>query len=164
MEIVKFYATLVFLFIIANCFSQTYVSGYLHNQSLGFNILAKEKNHYLGFGVTFFRNKGNKGQDYTNFINPNADVYEILNSKDGTIYGMYGRKYKNNIISFRLGAGTRKWVYNGKTNDLYWYIVKDGGTYLLYGLDYRKVFEKINTGISYDNFNGFGLSVGVFFK
>lgn len=144
--------------------SQTYLSGTISRQSAGFDLLDKQKNHYLGFGVSFFRDKGYKGKDYTNFIQINPDVYEVVNSYNGSIYLMYGKKYKNNMFDVRLGMGSKIWVYNGKTDQTYWYIVKDGGTYLLYGLDYRRVFNRFIAGAYYDNFNGFGLSAGLSFK
>ena len=99
------------------CLSQTYVSGTISERSAGFNLLGKEKDHYLGFGATFFRNKGNIGEDRTNFVQvPNPYVYETLKAVYGTTYGMYGRKYKNNIVSISIGMATKAWVYNGKTS------------------------------------------------
>lgn len=140
--------------------TQEYTSGTLSNSSAGFNLLFRHKTEYYGFGVSFFRDKGTKGQDYTNFIQPNSDVYETLSSQFGSIYGLVGKRYKTGIVTLRLGLGTRKWVYNGKTGSTYWYIVRDGGTYLLYGAEYRKLFNRVYIGASYDNFNRAGLIVG----
>lgn len=147
--------------------AQTYLSSTISSQNIGFNLLGnniitnkRNKNIYIGFGVTFFKNKGNKGQDLTNFIQPNADVYEVLNAANGSIYGMYGRKYKNCLINLRIGTGSRKWIYNGKTGLTNWYVVKDGGTYLLYGADVRKTVGRFDIGLSYDNFNRAGIVVG----
>lgn len=148
------------------CLSQTYVSGTISERSAGFNLLGKEKNHHLGFGATFFRNKGNIGEDRTNFVRvPNPDVYETLKAVYGTIYGMYGRKYKNNIVSISIGMATRKWVYNATaSNGTNYHAVKDGGTYLLYGINYMKEWNTLVVGTSVDNFNGISLSLGVKFK
>ena len=153
------------LLIATSSYSQTYLrfSGGKNNLSLGFQTSASIKNLVYGFGISAFTNEGKKGQDYTNIYSYNSpDVYEVIRSSNASIFIIAGTPISNGFVVLpKLGLGAVKWYHNGKTAEQLWYVTRDGGTYLLYGLEVIKSINKVIFGLGYDNFNGILLTAGI---
>lgn len=148
--------------------SQEYITAGVSNNNIQASLVVNGRHNVYGFGISGFYNKGNKGQDYTNFIlvrdNSYAYVYERLLEKTGSIYLLYGKNFNDILVSARVGFGVKQWFNNGKTNEILWYTYTDGGTYLLYGLNVMKKAKRFLFGLGYDNFNGANLSLGFSLK
>jgi hypothetical protein len=116
---------------------------------------------HIGIGITTFFNRGAVGKDYTNFYNP-AFAYEVRTEYSGSMYATLIHKW----FGVRLGFGAKKHYYNGITNGEYWYVTRDGGTYLLYGVSLNKLdlTKRINFAAAYDNVNGLSLGLGISFN
>jgi len=156
------YSLFIFLFIASSCYSQ-YTASIYYGRSLGVQFTKERKSGVYGIGITTFFNKGAVGKDYTGFYNP-ALAKEIVYNYNGTIYATYGKRINNFVISIKGGAAARKIYYNGETNGEKWYVVKDGGTYLLYGYSVAYNIKKIQLLLSFDNANKFSLGIGINFK
>lgn len=156
------YSLFVFLFIASSCYSQ-YTASVYYGKSLGVQLTKKRKSGVYGIGITTFFNKGAVGKDYTNIYNPDK-AKEVVYNYNGTIYVTYGRLLNDFVFSVKCGAAARKIFYNGETNGEKWYVVRDGGTYLLYGLNVAYNIKKIQLLSSFDNVNKFSLGVGINFK
>jgi len=161
---------LALLLIGTKSFSQAYIRASAGNNVVSIGVQTKAdsiKNLTYGFGVSVFLREGKKGMDYTNIYSPESpDIYEVVGSQNASIFGLLGIILPKRItVLTKLGFGVNKWYYNGKTNDQFWFTTKDGGTYLLYGADITKAIGKhLLIGGGYDNFNGFGLILGVKFN
>jgi len=156
------YSLCFFLFISSSCYSQ-YTASVYYGKSFGVQFTKKRNSGVYGIGITTFFNKGAVGKDYTGFYNP-ALAKEIVYNYNGTIYATYGRLLNHFVISVKGGAAAKKIFYNGETNEEKWYVVWDGGTYLLYGLNIAYNIKKIQLLFSFDNANKFSLGVGINFK
>jgi hypothetical protein len=161
---------LALLLIGTKSFSQAYIRASAGKNVVSIGVQTKAesiKNLTYGFGVSVFLREGKKGMDYTNIYSPNnPDIYEVVRSQNASIFVIAGKTFAKEItVLAKLGLGAKKWYYNGKTNDQFWFTTKDGGTYLLYGADITKAIGKhLLFGCGYDNFNGFGLILGVKFN
>lgn len=156
------YSLFILLFITSSCYSQ-YTASVYYGNSLGVQFTKERKSGVYGIGITTFFNKGAVGKDYTNFYNPDL-AKKIVYNFNGTIYVTYGRLVNDFVISVKGGAAARKIYYNGETNGEKWYVVRDGGTYLLYGLNVSYNIKKIQLLSSFDNINKFSLGIGINFK
>lgn len=122
-----------------------------------------------GAGVSYFYDKGNIGNDYTNFILNFAGAYDTVHSKEGAIYGLIGQKVNNNLyILIKGGFGTNKKYINGKgiptmPSEL-WYIRQRDGEDLFCGALIHYNIGHLSISASWDSFNSFGLGVGFNFN
>jgi hypothetical protein len=135
-----------------------------HNVSVSFQTHAESiKNLVYGFGISIFTNEGNKGRDYTGFYDYRSpDVYESVRSNNGSIFVFGGKRFNHDIVVMpKLGLGTAKWYYNGKTGENLWYVRRDAGTYLLVGGEVTKEIKNWLIGAGYDNFNGALFILGI---
>lgn len=134
-----------------------------NNRSLGAELRKQKKTEIYGMGITTFSNRGAKGIDYTGFVNPST-AYERVTAYNGSIYGVYGIQYPYLSVAARIGAGARKHFYNGTfASGQQWYVVQDGGTYLLYGIMLSTSIDKIAFSFVADNVNGLSLGIGLSF-
>lgn len=160
--IIMKYSILLFLLIASSCYSQ-YTATIHYGNSLGVQLSKKRNSGVYAIGITTFFNKGAVGKDYTNFYNPDL-AKEIVYNYNGTLYVAYGKLINDFVISIKGGMAARKIFYNGETNGEKWYVVKDGGTYLLYGLNVAYNIKKIQLFSSFDNVNKFSLGIGINFS
>lgn len=123
--------------------------------------LNREWNSHVGVGITTFFNRGSVGKDYTNFYNP-ALAYEVRTEYVGSMYATMVHRW----FGFRLGFAPKAHYYNGSTNGEKWYVRRDGGTYLLYGVSLNKLSltESVSCAAAYDNVNGFSVGLGISFN
>lgn len=154
------------LLIATSSYSQTYLRFSVGKNNLSFGFQTSDsslKNMVFGFGISAFTNEGKKGQDYTNIYSYNSPyVYEVVRSKNASIFIIAGKPLPNGFVVMpKLGFGAVKWYHNGKTGEQLWYVRRDGGTYLLYGLEVTKSINKAIFGLGYDNFNGILLTAGI---
>jgi hypothetical protein len=154
------------LLIVTTSSGQSYLrlSGGNYNISFGFQTSDSSlKKMVFGFGISAFTNEGKKGQDYTNIYNYSSpDVYEVVRSKNASIFIIAGKPLSNGLVVMpKIGFGVVVWYHNGKTGEQLWYVRRDGGTYLLYGLEVTKSINKAIFGLGYDNFNGILLTAGI---
>lgn len=134
-----------------------------NNRSLGAELRKQKKTEIYGMGITTFSNRGAKGIDYTGFVNPST-AYERVTAYNGSIYGVYGIQYPYLSVSARIGAGARKHFYNGTfASGQQWYVVQDGGTYLLYGIMLSTSIDNVAFSFVADNVNGLSLGIGLSF-
>lgn len=134
-----------------------------NNRSLGAELRKQKKKDIYGMGITTFFNKGAKGVDYTGFVNP-VTAYERVTAYNGSIYGVYGVNYPSLSVLARVGMGARKHFNNGIfSSGEQWYVVQDGGTYLLYGIALSTPLNKLRFSFVADNINGLSLGIGIFF-
>lgn len=141
--------------------SSLYVS---NNRSFGAELRKDKKEGVFGVGITTFFNREARGTDYSNIYSP-SDAYEMVTGFNGSLYVSYGKKFTDLIVGTRLGFGTRKHYYNGiKSNKEEWYVVKDGGTYLLYGVMLSTALDRLQFSFVLDNINGISLGIGIRFN
>lgn len=120
--------------------------------SYGLELTKKVDRARVGIGITTYFNRGSIGKDYSGFFSPDSAV-SVARNYSGSIYAVVARKN----YGIRLGFGAVKYYHNG-AND--WYVVTDGGTYLLFGA--YKTFDfgnRLAVTVVYDNINE--LSVGL---
>jgi len=155
---------ILFLLISNYCISQYTASlFYGTSKSLAAELLKKRKNTTYGVGMSTFFNMGSKGTDYTNIYNP-AFAYEIVQNFNGSLYGIVAKSIGDVTGGIKIGLGARKFFYNGNSNGIDWYVVRDAGSYLLYG-----GFTNVKIGdfcltLSYDNINKLSVGVGINFN
>jgi len=160
-------------------YSQVSITG-LHssNKSIGvqftkYNRLDKSTLDYnlnVGVGVSFFYNKGNKGKDYTGFIdNYQGLSYESFDAREGSIYVIVGNKLTNSFeFNMLLGLGVVTKYYNGKglntlPNEL-WYVRRRGYNQMLIGGNLVYSLRSLRFIGNWDSFNSFGLGLGFTIK
>lgn len=134
-----------------------------------FKTSKQKQSTIYGAGISVFRNKGNKGADYTGFINNFNNAYETIYAREGAIFFLIGDKISDNFSClFRFGLGSRKIYINGKgvgaLPDELWYVRKKDAEEILCGLlfEYKIGFTSIQA--SWDSFNSFGLGLGINLK
>jgi hypothetical protein len=159
---------LIVLFLILSnyCISQKIYTASLFygtNKSLAAELIKKRKNTTYGIGMSTFFNRGAKGQDYTNIYDP-AFAYEIIQNFNGTLYGIVAKSIDDVTAGVRIGMGARKFFYNGNTNGLEWYVVRDAGSYLLYGGFTNVKIRDFRLTLSYDNINKLSIGLGINFN
>lgn len=146
------------------------VSGSSRNSlTFEFKTSKQKQSTIYGAGISVFRDKGNKGADYTGFITNLNNAYETIYAREGAIFFLIGDKITNNLSClFRFGLGSRKIYINGKgigtLPDELWYVRKKDAEDILCGLlfEYKIGFTSIQA--SWDSFNSFGLGLGINFK
>lgn len=144
-------------------YSQFYTASVYYGSAFGVELRKNKTRAVYGIGMTTFFNKGANGKDYTGFVNPSL-AYEQVSAYNGTIYANAGYRKKLVTYGIRLGFGARKIFYNGITNGENWYVVRDGGTYLLYGGYVGILVKKFQISYCFDNINKMSFGVGFNFK
>jgi hypothetical protein len=112
--------------------SYTLSAYYSSSKSIGAELIKHKKGNVYGIGISTFLLNGAEGADYTEFINPGT-AYEVVNAKHGSSYAILGIEKNRFYFASKVGFGVRKNYYNGETNGMLWYVIRDGGTYLLCG-------------------------------
>ena len=131
----------------------------------------KKQKVIYGGGVSFFFNKGNKGKDYTGFINDYTKAYETILAPSGSLYILAGKKFNSRLswlMKFGVGVTTR--YVNGKgieylslPNEL-WYVRQKGYNEFLYGTTLQFSSELSTIKVGWDSFNSFNLGIGINLK
>jgi len=129
---------------------------------------SRNQNFIYGGGVSFCYNKGNKGKDYTGFINDFTQTYETILAPSGPIYMHAGKKFNNTLAGLvKLGLGVKTEYINGKgigylnLPDELWYVRKAGSNNFLYGLILQFSGETASIRLGWDSFNSFNLGAGI---
>ena len=125
----------------------------------------KNSDIIVGAGVSFFYNKGNKGNDYTNFISDFSGAYQTVIGKEGSIFLIIGNKINNNLsCAFRFGAGTVKRYINGKgLADMpaeLWFVRQRVSENLLCGITAQYSVSSFSLTGGWDTFNGVNIGIG----
>jgi len=157
--------TLLLMLFLTNINGQYTLSSYysFEQRTLGVELVKTKKSINVGAGISTFFLRGAKGTDYTGFYNP-SQAYEMVTNYNGSLYGVIGKTWKNVFVNTRIGMGARKHYYNGDTNGVLWYVVRDGGTYLLYGGQLGITVDNVRLSVVYDNVNHLSLGIGIIFK
>lgn len=155
----------IMLFSCSYCYSQYTATLYgSNNRSFGAELRKDKKKNVFGAGITTFFNREAKGIDYSNIYDPRF-AYEMVTGYNGSLFVFYGRKFTDLIVGTRIGLGARKHYYNGgKPNGEEWYVVRDGGTYLLYGIVLSTALDRLQFSFVLDNINGISLGIGIRFN
>jgi hypothetical protein len=155
----------IMLFSCSYCYSQYTATLYgSNNRSFGAELRKDKGKDVFGAGMTTFFNREAKGIDYTNIYDP-VFAYEMVTGYNGSLFAFYGRKFTDLIVGTRIGLGARKHFYNGvKPNGEEWYVVRDGGTYLLYGIVLSTALDRMQFSFVLDNINGISLGIGIRFN
>jgi hypothetical protein len=155
----------IMLFSCSYCYSQYTATLYgSNNRSFGAELRKNKGKDVFGAGMTTFFNREAKGIDYSGFYNP-ALAYEMVTGYNGSLFAFYGRKFTDLIVGTRIGLGARTHYYNGvDANGDKWYVTRDGGTYLLYGIVLSTALNKLQFSFVLDNINGISLGIGIRFN
>jgi hypothetical protein len=155
----------IMLFSCSYCYSQYTATLYgSNNRSFGAELRKDKKEGIFGAGMTTFFNREAKGTDYSGFYDP-AFAYEMVTGYNGSLFAFYGRKFTDLIVGTRIGLGAKTHYYNGvKPNGEQWYVTKNGGIYLLYGIVLSTALNKLQFSFVLDNINGISLGIGIRFN
>jgi hypothetical protein len=154
-------------FLCSYCYSYSQYTATIYissNNSYGAEFRKDKNKNVFGVGITTFFNKEAKGLDYSNFYSPPL-AYEMITAFNGTIYIIYAKKFTDLIVGTRIGLAAKKHFYNGiNSNREEWYVIKDAGTYLLYGVMLSTSLDNFQFSFILDNINGISIGVGIKFN
>lgn len=147
----------------------SFIASHSANNSIIIEFKSAKRDIIYGGGVSYFYNKGNKGKDYSGFINDFTSTYQTVIANEGSIFFTAGNKINKNLsCTFRFGLGTVKRYINGigipgLPTEL-WYVRQRLSEDILCGLNFQYDASNLSLSAGWDSFNSFNLGLGFNFK